>query len=171
MKLTSLLASAVLACSVIPMPYAYQPSEDNATHLAEPMVCEDIAYEEDVLVYQDVSDGTSQIRSSQDSGVVGSGDGVLEGEESGLSNFEYLGVLYDNTYRYTYYSRNVLPGLDVPGAYVDDWGIIRDNAGYAVVASVDYAYGTELYTELLGPVKVYDTGAFESGTLDVYTDF
>jgi len=97
-------------------------------------------------------------------------DAVLERQEVDISNFEYEGVLYDGEWTYTWYSRNVLPGLSVPDAYVDEYGIIRDGDGNAVVASVDLEYGTELITAF-GPTKVYDTGEFESGILDVYTDF
>lgn len=81
------------------------------------------------------------------------------------------GVNYFNGYRETWYSQRVLPGggLNIPGRYVDNYGLIRDKDGYICVASSDLSKGTVVKTSL-GTGKVYDCGC-ASGTIDIYTNW
>lgn len=84
-----------------------------------------------------------------------------------LSQFKYRGVVYDNGYRYTYYSESVLPGggLNIPGRHHSN-GLVVDGDGYICVASSDLSRGTVVPTPL-GDGKVYDSGC-ASGTIDIY---
>lgn len=86
-------------------------------------------------------------------------------------NFKRDGVIYQNGWRYTWYSQRVLPGggLSIPGRHVGEDGLIRDSDGYIVVASDDHSKGSEVDTPF-GAGKVYDSGS-GSGTLDIYTDY
>lgn len=86
-------------------------------------------------------------------------------------NFKRDGVIYQNGWRYTWYSQRVLPGggLSIPGRHVGEDGLIRDQDGYIVVASDDHSKGSEVDTPF-GAGKVYDSGS-GSGTLDIYTDY
>lgn len=81
------------------------------------------------------------------------------------------GVNYYNGRTETWYSQKVLPGggLDIPGRYVDENGLVRDGDGYICVAASDLAYGSTVETSL-GTGKVYDTGCAE-GVTDIYTDW
>ena len=81
--------------------------------------------------------------------------------------FRKAGVVYQNGYRYTYYSEKVLPGkgLNIPGRY-SDGNFVRDKDGYICVASSDLKKGTVVDTPF-GKGKVYDTGC-PSGTIDIY---
>lgn len=93
-----------------------------------------------------------------------SGEGVLN---------PYIGVVYYNGHKETYYSQRVLPGdgLNIPGRHVAGDGTIRDGEGYICVAA-DWSYlpyGSLVETSL-GAGKVYDTGC-EYGTIDIYTDW
>lgn len=86
------------------------------------------------------------------------------------SNFKSDGVWYDENYRYTWYSSNVLHHYRT-----DEWtagsdDIYRDADGYIVVASSDYAQGTIIENTPFGAAKVYDSGC-ASGTLDVYVNY
>ena len=83
------------------------------------------------------------------------------------SEFRRAGVVYQNGYRYTYYSEKVLPGkgLNIPGRY-SDGNFVRDKDGYICVASSDLKKGTVVDTPF-GKGKVYDTGC-PSGTIDIY---
>ncbi len=83
----------------------------------------------------------------------------------------WVGVVYFNGHRETYYSQRVLPGhgLNIPGRHVAQDGTIRDENGYICVASSDYPKGTIVETSL-GTGKVYDSGC-ASGTIDIYTDW
>lgn len=87
-----------------------------------------------------------------------------------LSTFKRDGVWYDDNYRYTYYSSNVLHHYMTDQWTPDEYGIYRDSEGYAVVASSDLEYGTVVYDTPFGNCKVYDSGC-ASGTLDVYVNF
>jgi len=84
--------------------------------------------------------------------------------------FRIAGVVYDDTYRYTWYSENVKPGggLDIPGRY-SDGNYVRDEDGYIVLASSELPKGTVINTPL-GDGKIYDSGC-AYGTIDVYTSF
>ena len=86
------------------------------------------------------------------------------------NSFKSDGVWYDDSYRYTWYSSNVLYHYRT-----DEWtagsdGIYRDSEGYVVVASSDLPQGTVVEDTPFGAAKVYDSGC-ASGTLDVYTNF
>ena len=83
----------------------------------------------------------------------------------------WVGVVYFNGHRETYYSQKVLPGygLNIPGRHVASDGTIRDENGYICVASSDHPKGTVVETSL-GTGKVYDSGC-ASGTIDIYTDW
>lgn len=86
------------------------------------------------------------------------------------NDFQSDGVWYDENYRYTWYSSNVLHHYRT-----DEWtagsdGIYRDADGYVVVASSDHPQETVIEGTPFGACKVYDTGC-PSGTLDVYTNF
>ena len=83
------------------------------------------------------------------------------------------GVIYDDGYRYTWYSQRVLPGggLAIDGRHVSEEGYVVDAGERIVVASSDLPYGTELCVPFgSGKAVVLDTGC-DSGTIDVYTDF
>ena len=83
------------------------------------------------------------------------------------------GVIYDDTYRYTWYSQRVLPGggLSIDGRHVTDEGYVADGQGRIVVASSDLPYGTEVDIPFgNGKGVVLDSGC-ASGTLDIYTNF
>lgn len=86
-------------------------------------------------------------------------------------NFRSAGVLNDGSYRYTYYSSNVLYHYKTSQWNVGSDGIYRDSNGRVVVASDDYAIGTVVNSPIFGECIVQDTGVGSSGTLDVYTKF
>lgn len=85
----------------------------------------------------------------------------------------WVGVVYFNGHRETYYSQKVLPGygLKIPGRHVASDGTIRDSSNYICVAAnlSEYRRGQVVQTSL-GPGKVYDTGCAK-GTIDIYTDW
>lgn len=85
----------------------------------------------------------------------------------------YIGVVYYNGHKETYYSQHVLPGggLNIPGRYVAEDGTIRDENGYICVAADPsfLPYGSVVETSL-GTGKVYDSGC-AYGTVDIYTDW
>lgn len=85
-------------------------------------------------------------------------------------SFKSAGVWYDNNYRYTWYSSNVLYHYRTPEWTAGADGIYRDSDGYVVVASSDLPQGTIVEGTPFGACKVYDSGC-ASGTLDVYTNF
>ena len=85
-------------------------------------------------------------------------------------SFKSAGVWYDNNYRYTWYSSNVLYHYRTPEWTAGADGIYRDADGYVVVASSDLPQGTVVEGTPFGACKVYDSGC-ASGTLDVYTNF
>lgn len=95
---------------------------------------------------------------------------IAQMQSAAASKLKSSGVLTDGTYRYTWYSSNVLHHCRTAewNAFAD--GMYRDTEGYIVVASSYYANGTVLNTSLLGPCKVYDSGC-ASGTLDVYVNW
>lgn len=83
----------------------------------------------------------------------------------------FVGVVYFNGHRETYYSQKVLPGygLNIPGRHVASDGTVRDGSGYLCLASSDHPKGTVVETSL-GTGIVYDSGC-ASGTIDIYTDW
>ena len=95
------------------------------------------------------------------------------GESYSSDDLRSLGVIYDDGYRYTWYSQRVLPGggLNIEGRHVSDEGYVVDSQDRIVVASSDLAYGTTIDVPFgNGKAVVLDTGC-TSGTIDVYTDF
>lgn len=103
-------------------------------------------------------------------GTDNSGGGYVYPSGEGQLN-PWVGVVYYNGHRETYYSQRVLPGggLSIPGRHVASDGTIRDANGYICVASSDYPKGTIVETSL-GTAMVYDSGC-ASGTIDIYTDW
>lgn len=85
----------------------------------------------------------------------------------------YIGVVYFNGHKETYYSQNVLPGggLRIPGRHVAEDGTVRDEEGYiCVAADWNYLpYGATVLTSL-GPARVYDTGC-NYGVIDIYVNW
>lgn len=85
----------------------------------------------------------------------------------------WVGVVYFNGHRETYYSQRVLPGtgLKIPGRHVASDGTVRDGSNYIVLAAdlSEYSRGSIVQTSL-GAGKVYDTGC-PKGTIDIYTDW
>ena len=85
----------------------------------------------------------------------------------------YIGVVYFNGHKETYYSQNVLPGggLRIPGRHVAEDGSVRDEEGYICVAA-DWNYLPYGATVLasLGPARVYDTGC-DYGVVDIYVNW
>ena len=85
-----------------------------------------------------------------------------------VSELRFMGVVYSNGWRFTWYSESVLPGpgLDIPGRHHDS-GMVCDGDGYICVASSDLPRGTVVPTPLGRAGKVYDSGC-ASGTIDLY---
>ena len=85
----------------------------------------------------------------------------------------YIGVVYFNGHKETYYSQKVLPGggLRIPGRHVAEDGTVRDEEGYiCVAADWNYLpYGATVLTSL-GPARVYDTGC-DYGVVDIYVNW
>ena len=85
----------------------------------------------------------------------------------------YIGVVYFNGHKETYYSQRVLPGggLRIPGRHVAEDGTVRDEEGYiCVAADWNYLpYGATVLTSL-GPARVYDTGC-DYGVVDIYVNW
>lgn len=88
------------------------------------------------------------------------------------AQFQNLGVINWNGYRWTWYSQKILPGygLDIPGRYVDADGYVCDENNYICLASNDLPKGTIVSTPFGKSGKVYDCGC-PSGTLDVYVNW
>lgn len=88
------------------------------------------------------------------------------------SYFRKMGVIDWNSWHWTWYSENVLPGggLNIPGRHVDDSGFIRDENGYICLASSTLSKGCVVSTPFGGEGKIYDSGC-DAGTLDVYVSW
>ena len=112
--------------------------------------------------------GTSSDSGSSGSG--SSGGGYVYPSGPGQLN-PWVGVVYFNGHKETYYSQKILPGhgLVIPGRHVASDGTIRDANGYLCLASSDHPKGTVVETSL-GTGIVYDTGC-ASGIIDIYTDW
>ena len=93
--------------------------------------------------------------------------------ETNVKLNSYIGVVYFNGHKETYYSQNVLPGggLRIPGRHVAEDGTVRDEEGYiCVAADWNYLpYGATVLTSL-GPARVYDTGC-DYGVIDIYVNW
>lgn len=87
-------------------------------------------------------------------------------------DLRFYGVIYAGSWRWTWYSQNVLPGggLSIPGRHVDESGYVCDENDRICLASNDLAYGTVVETPFGKQGCVYDCGC-DYGTLDVYVDF
>lgn len=85
------------------------------------------------------------------------------------SEFKYLGVLWYNGWRWTWYSERVLPGggLTIPGRHLDEQGYVCDENDYICLASMNLEKGTVIDTPLGKQGKVYDY-CETNGTVDVY---
>lgn len=129
----------------------YEPEWDWEPQWQEPVVTADYSGSNDTYWTQNVvSDGISAIE------------------------FQWLGVVSDESHTYTWYSERVLPGgglddLNANGRH-SDGGFVKDGDGYIAVASCDYEKGTVIDTPF-GQAKVYDTGYLAPGQVDVYTSF
>lgn len=88
------------------------------------------------------------------------------------SEFQWLGVLNYDGWRWTWYTERVLPGpgLNIPDRHTNEDGYVCDEDEYICLASVDLNQGTIVKTPLGYYGKVYDTGC-PQGTLDVYTNW
>ena len=116
------------------------------------------------------SDNSGSNNSGSDNLGDNTGGGFIYPSGPGQLN-PFIGVVYFNGHRETYYSQRVLPGygLSIPGRHVASDGTIRDSNGYLCLASSDHPKGTVVETSL-GTGIVYDTGC-ASGTIDIYTDW
>lgn len=85
------------------------------------------------------------------------------------SNFKRDGVIYQDGYRYTYYSSNVAHHYRTNEWTPGDDGVYRTDEGYVVVASDDDNYG-DIVSTPFGDGIVLDSGA-GSGTRDIYTNY
>lgn len=122
-----------------------------------------------------------QDNNSGNAGSSGNGGGSGSGGSSGSGKYNYpsgpgqlnpfVGVVYFNGHKETYYSQRVLPGhgLNIPGRHVANDGTIRDINNYLCLASSDHPKGTKVETSL-GTGIVYDSGC-ASGVIDIYTDW
>lgn len=83
-----------------------------------------------------------------------------------------MGVYYDGTYKYTYYSSKVLYHNRTCEWHLDDQLFWRDKDGYFVVAAdfVDKTCEPVIQTDL-GPAKVYDCGTGSNNIIDFYTSW
>lgn len=114
-------------------------------------------------------EGSSEKKSSEDT-TSGTSDHTAM---YGAGYFMQMGEVYENGWRYTWYSEEVLPGggLDIPGRHVDDEGYVVDYEGRLVAASEDIPYGTEISVPFgSGTAVVRDCGC-PSGTIDIYVSW
>lgn len=88
------------------------------------------------------------------------------------SNFEYLGIIYWNGWKWTWYSEKVLPGngLNIPGRHTNSSGYVCDENGYICLASSSLSKGTIIETPFGVKGKIYDSGC-ASNTIDVYVNW
>ena len=88
------------------------------------------------------------------------------------SDFQWMGVINWNGYRWTYYSQRVLPGggLNIPGRHVGEYGFVCDENEYICLASTSVPYGTIVETPFGMYGKVYDSGC-AYGVMDCYCDW
>lgn len=72
--------------------------------------------------------------------------------------FRYMGVIYYNSYKFTWYSDKVLPAnnLGIPGMYYDEQNFVCDKDGYICIASGSLKKGTVTSTPFGKDGKVYD---------------
>ena len=88
-----------------------------------------------------------------------------------LDEFMFMGIVYANGYKYSYYSESVLDGsaLSIPGRHHDS-GLIVDGEGRVATASSDLPVGTLVPVPFEGRIGcVYDCGC-DPGTIDIYIE-
>lgn len=131
---------------------------------------------EDVQESIDVVMETEEVSEANEEYDDGSGITLLYSKEYDVNEERldpYLGALYFNGHKETYYSEHVLPGggLEIPGRHVADDGTIRDEDGFiCVAADPDFLEKGSTVLTTLGPAKVYDCGC-AYGTVDVYVSW
>lgn len=88
------------------------------------------------------------------------------------SKFRNTGVIHWNGWRWTWYSKRVLPGggLNIPGRHIDSNGYICDENENICLSSSSLSKGTVIATPFGKNGKVYDTGC-ASDTIDVYVNW
>ncbi len=74
---------------------------------------------------------------------------------------------------YTWYSRRVLPGLRVPGMWIDSQGFVRDGDGYYVCGSsvANKNRRVIVATPFGGYAKCYDCGHVGNNHFDMYVNW
>ena len=89
------------------------------------------------------------------------------------AKFKRTGVVYWNSYKFTWYSQRALPGhgLKIPGRHVDKQGFVCDKYGYIVLGSNTANRGRIIPTPFGRFGKVYDAGWVGTYWFDVYTSF
>ena len=93
----------------------------------------------------------------------------IQEAECSAEDFQYRGVIHWGGYKWTWYSKLILPGegLKIPVRHVDENGYICYENDYICLASSDLSKGTVVSTPFGKDGKIYDCGC-ASGTLDVY---
>lgn len=88
------------------------------------------------------------------------------------TEFRYMGVIYWNDWKWTWYSEKILPGggLDIPGRHADGNGYICDENNYICLASSSLNKGMIIKTPFGKYGKIYDTGC-SSSVIDVYVNW
>lgn len=88
------------------------------------------------------------------------------------SSFINMGVIYWNSWRWTWYSERVLPGegLHIPGRHTDSNGYVCDENEYICLSSSSLERGTIIPTPFGKSGKIYDTGC-AGDTIDVYVNW
>ena len=87
-----------------------------------------------------------------------------------IDQFEFMGIVMWNGYKFSYYSERVLPGtgLNIPGRNTTD-GFVKDGDGY-IVAAVNGTKGSIIPTPFGAYAKVYDfCVGCASNQVDLYT--
>lgn len=89
------------------------------------------------------------------------------------ARFKRTGVVYWNSYKFTWYSQRALPGhgLKIPGRHVDKQGFVCDKYGYIVLGSNTANRGRIIPTPFGRYGKVYDAGFVSTNWFDCYTAF
>lgn len=89
------------------------------------------------------------------------------------AKFKRTGVVYWNSYKFTWYSQRALPGhgLKIPGRHVDKQGFVCDKYGYIVLGSNTANRGRIIPTPFGRFGKVYDAGAVGTYWFDCFTNF
>lgn len=145
-------------------PEEKEPDEDKADEVDEPSESES----ED-----DKSDKSEDIEISSDLSEDMVEQATYEPESYNTpskSYFRNAGVMYDDNFKFTWYSSQVLYHRDTYKWHTDDEGYWRTDEGYLVVASSEYSGGTILESDLFGTMQVLDSGC-AVGVIDVYVSW